>query len=148
MNPFSLCLFSLFILFVYSLCLFSLFIYFLYLFVYLFLYFFILFIYFYSLSSTLSFIITKSASAGTRTRISTLEGWNSALRPQMLTIYLSFQSSLWCIDIQSSSSSSSYSSYSSSSFLIIDRLHSIIHLLGSPLPYKLFFYKWLGHYYN
>ena len=49
-------------LFVYSLCLFSLFIlfiYFLYLFVYLFLYFFILFIHFYSLSSTLSFIITK-----------------------------------------------------------------------------------------
>ena len=28
----------------------------------------------------------KNASAGTRTRISTLEGWNSALRPQMLTV--------------------------------------------------------------
>ena len=28
----------------------------------------------------------KNAFAGTRTRISTLEGWNSALRPQMLTV--------------------------------------------------------------
>ncbi len=49
-----------------------------------------LFILFVLLSSSL----IKSASAGTRTRISTLEGWNSALRPQMLTIYFSFQSSL------------------------------------------------------
>ena len=32
------------------------------------------------------FHLIKSASAGTRTRISTLEGWNSALRPQMLTL--------------------------------------------------------------
>ena len=38
------------------------------------------------LFSSIYFILLKSASAGTRTRISTLEGWNSALRPQMLTL--------------------------------------------------------------